>query len=144
MKKLIILALGATFLAVSCQKVDGESTDKKAGEILQQKNWRMTGYYDDGNDRLVNFTGYSFTFNADGTVVAICNDERFEGTWKDTTYTDTLMTTASLKLQFGNGRPFNSLNKNWMVIEKTTKTLHLRYQDFPKSPYDDVFLRINY
>lgn len=144
MKKLIILALGAAFMAVGCQKVDGESTDKKAGEILQQKNWRMTGYYDDGNDKLVSFTGYSFTFNADGTVRAIRDGKELVGTWKDTTYTDTVNTSPSLKLQFDNVRPFNSLNKNWIVFEKTTKTLHLRYQDFPKGPYDDVFLRINY
>ncbi|OJV54860.1 MAG: hypothetical protein BGO31_16065 [Bacteroidetes bacterium 43-16] len=144
MKKITTLALGVAFAAVSCQKVDGESTDKKAGEILQQKNWRMTGYYDDGNDRLVSFTGYSFTFNNDGTVHAIRDGVVFNGSWKDTMYTDTVGSTASLKLQFDNTRPFNGLNKNWMVIEKTTKTLHLRYQDFPKGPYDDVFLRINY
>lgn len=147
MKRLLGIAFGLIFLATGCSKVDGESTNDAAGVVMQQKTWRMTGYYDDGVDRLANFTGYAFTFRENGEVLAYRDGREFKGIWATTTtrsFADS-SEVEGLTFQFDNERPFNSLNKTWEVMKKTTKTVHLRYQDLPKEPvYDDIFLRINY
>lgn len=143
---LIVATFGMLIGINACKKVDGESTSEPVGKIMQKDTWRMTGYYDDGVDRLANFTGYAFTFNENGTVSAIKDGEVFNGSWAGTQVFSLADSSQveGFKFEFENKRPFNNLNKNWEVIEKTTKQVHLRVQDLAKGPYDDVFLRINY
>jgi hypothetical protein len=146
MRKLLVITTLAMIGLSACKKVDGEPTEQEAGIIMQKDSWRMTGYYDDGVDKLVNFTGYAFYFNADGTVRAFRNGTEHMGTWATTqvySIADSVLT-EGLKLQFDNTRPVSFLNKSWEVIEKTTKKVHLRTQDVAKGPYDDVFFNINY
>lgn len=146
MKKLLVLVTIALIGLNACKKVEGESTDQEAGVIMQKDSWRMTGYYDDGVDKLVNFTGYAFYFNADGTVRAFRNGTEHFGTWTTTQVyalgDSTLV--EGMKLQFENVRPVSFLNKTWEVISKTTKRVQLRTQDVAKGPFDDVFFNINY
>lgn len=147
MKKIVAIALSAIFFATACSKVDGDATNDTAGVVMQKDTWRMTGYYDDGVDRLANFTGFAFTFKENGEVLAYRDGKEYLGAWQTTT-TRSIADSSEvegLKFTFDNVRPVNSLNKNWEVIQKTTKTVHLRFQDLPKEPiYDDIFLRINY
>ncbi len=147
MKKILAIVFGFSLFASACSKVDGDSTNDVAGVVMQKQTWRMTGYYDDGVDRLASFTGYAFTFKENGEVLAVRDRESHTGTWRTTTtrsITDS-SEVEGIEFSFDNVRPFNSINKNWEVISKTTKTIHLRYRDLPKEPvYDDIFLRINY
>src|SRR5690606_23630411 len=85
MKKVFAIALGFLLYGTACTKVDGTSTSEPAGQVMQQKTWRMTGFYDDGVDRLANFTGFAFTFHENGTVTAYKNGDEYVGTWATTT-----------------------------------------------------------
>lgn len=144
-KTLFLLMLGVSALT-ACNKNEGKATSDNVGKVLQQKTWRMTIYFDNGNDKLSNYTGYAFKFYQDGKVEAVRNDVYKYGTWKDTVYTDTVSKTdvTSFKMDFGNDNPFRDLNKNWEVVSKTTKTVHLRMKDRPVDAYDEVYFNLNY
>ena len=143
MKKLILAVLGILLFATACNKMDGKSTGEPAGKVLQNKTWRMTGYYEEEVDRLIYFTGYAFTFKDDGSIFAKRDSVEVYGSYKDTLYQDTLAV-PSLKLDFGAGRPFDKINRNWQVVSKTTKEIHLRMKDRLSDPYSHIFFRINY
>lgn len=146
MRKTLSLLVIAAGTLIACNKNEGKPTSDNVGKILQQKTWRMTIYFDNGNDKLANYTGYAFKFYNDNTVMAVRNDVYKYGTWKDSTITDTVSNTTSnsFYMNFGNDQPFRDLNKNWEIVNKTTKTVQLRLKDRPTDAYDEVYFNLNY
>lgn len=146
MRKTLFLLMLSAGLFTACNKNEGKPTSDNAGKVLQQKTWRMTIYFDNGNDKLATYTGYAFKFSDNGTVEAVRNDVHKYGTWKDTVFNDTVTNSqvSSLLLNFGDDRPFRDLNKNWEVVSKTTKTVHLRMKDRPTDAYDEIYFNLNY
>ena len=144
-KTLFLLMLGVSALT-ACTKNEGKATSDSVGKVLQQKTWRMTIYFDNGDDKLSNYTGYAFKFTNDGKVEAVRNDVYKYGTWKDTVMMDTVSNTpvTSFKMDFGTDRPFRDLNKNWEIVSKTTKMVHLRLKDRPVDAYDEIYFNLNY
>lgn len=50
-------------------------------EDMEQGTWRITYFFDTDTDETSDFSGYSFKFNADGTLVATKGGDTVEGTW---------------------------------------------------------------
>ncbi|RQO31018.1 hypothetical protein DBR32_09935 [Taibaiella sp. KBW10] len=146
MKKTLFLMMFAATAFMACNKNEGKPTSESVGKVLQQKTWRMTIYFDDGNDKLTNYTGYAFTFSANNSVMAVRNFVTKYGSWKDSMITDTVTKTkvASFYMDFGNEKPFRDLNKNWEIVTKDTKSIHLRQKDKPVNPYDEIYFNLNY
>lgn len=146
MKKTLFLMMFAATALMACNKDKGKATSDSVGKVLQQKTWRMTLYFDNGDDKLTNYTGYAFTFSANNTVTAVRNFVTKTGVWKDTVWTDTVtkITAPSFYMDFGNDKPFRDLNKNWEIVSKDTKSIHLRQKDKPKDHYDEIYFNLNY
>lgn len=147
MKYLSLSACFGMLMSISCSKVDGVTSSESADKLLQKQTWRITGFYDDGYDRTADFTGYAFTFSDNGTLTLHKNGIYYTGAWVMTTTTSTTDSTEveAIRFEFEDTRPVIQLNKTWEVMSKTTKTVHLRYQDNPlEKVYDDIFFRINY
>lgn len=84
MKAIFLLPVLAILFA-SCSNSDTTSdpvadlTTKT--NMVTQSNWTITQYTDSGNDETTDYTGYTFSFKTDGTLVAVSATETFNGTW---------------------------------------------------------------
>ena len=96
MKKYILsLGILAAVLGVtSCStESDGENMDNLAqlqADVEEITNtatsdtWTITNFVDSGKNETTNFTGYGFSFNADGSLVADNGTTTITGTWSVT------------------------------------------------------------
>lgn len=106
----------------SCKK-DDSSPSSTIDNTVQQGNWKITLFNDSGNDETNHFTGYEFTFNADGTVVATSNGNTVNGIWS----TGNDDSQSKLVLNFGATSPFDELNEDWHVTEETSTLIRCEH-----------------
>lgn len=83
MKKLLIVPVLAILFA-SCS--NDTTSDPLADlttktNMVAQSNWTITQYTDSGKDETSDYTGYTFTFNSDGTLIASIAGTPISGTW---------------------------------------------------------------
>ena len=83
-------------------------------------NWRITYSYDNG-DETSTYSGYTFTYNANGTVVALKNAISINGTWSN--YLDS--GTNKLLLSF-DGLTLDNIEEDWNILEFTTTSIVLK------------------
>lgn len=103
----------------ACNRED--KTNPSTSGIIQDGTWMVTLYNDSGTDETNHFTAYDFTFGSSGTVTATKGASEILGSWN--TGTDDSQNT--LNLDFGATVPFDELNEDWHVIEKTESKLRL-------------------
>jgi hypothetical protein len=131
MKKTWILAV-ALFTAVAfascdkdecpiCYECECVCPRSPVSNIVQQGTWRITFYNDSGENETFHFTGYSFTFNPDGTLMAVMDSSAITGTWR----AGTDDSHQELYLHFGTTVPFEELNDDWHFLEQTSTKIRL-------------------
>ena len=127
MKKLekisIIIWALLVFCLPSCSNDDDlmNAVNISSANAIQQGAWKVTLYNDSGKDETYHFTGYTFSFNTDGTAVATKNSVVVKGTWS----TGNDDSQSKLYLNFGASNPFDELNDDWHVIEQTATKIRL-------------------
>ncbi len=57
---------------------------EELSETAQSGTWTITNFVEDGEDETSDFSGYEFTFNPDGTLVADNGTTTVTGTWSIT------------------------------------------------------------
>ncbi|HPF11365.1 MAG TPA: hypothetical protein PKW08_02965 [Flavobacteriaceae bacterium] len=82
--------------------------------------WYVATYLDDGNDETSDYSNFSITFNAIGTVVATHAQYTYTGTWEVVGTSD-----LDLVLDFGTQAPFDEFNDDWDVLSYTANTINL-------------------
>lgn len=92
--------------------------------ILIDGQWKVGSYIDDGVDETGDYTGYAFTFNADGTATAANSSGTANGTW------DVMPGSTGLELilnfEIANGDdPLDDINDDWDVTQFTTIQIDL-------------------
>ncbi|WP_339702207.1 hypothetical protein [uncultured Marixanthomonas sp.] len=93
--------------------------------ILQDGQWSVGSYIDDGDDETNDYNGYAFTFNADGTAVAESNSDTVNGTWAVTTSGSGLDLVLNFEID-NEDDPFDDLNDDWDVEQFTTIQVDLK------------------
>ncbi len=88
MKANIFLIAVLSLFVVACDSSDDSNDDNNnsssadlTAEIMEQGDWQITYFNDSGEDQTNDFNGYTFVFNADGTVVASNSNQTVNGTW---------------------------------------------------------------
>lgn len=95
MKKKIGIILGLIVMTCllslyGCTKSDNatdvtnNSTAEQVANVAKSGTWTVTYFYDTDQDETGNFSGFSFTFNEDGTIVAVNGSTTVTGTWSIT------------------------------------------------------------
>ena len=94
MKKQIgifLTAIITTLLVIGCDNnsddVSQDTTSITAvqvANIAQSGQWRITYFFDTDQEETGNFSGYSFTFNENGALVAVNGNTTVTGTWSIT------------------------------------------------------------
>lgn len=102
-----------TFLIFSgCKK---KETTPPAFEI--KGSWRVSYYHIGIIDRTNDFSGYSFVFNNDKTIVATHSSVNETGMWSYNS------ATLQFVITIGNGTPLKEISKNWLLILKSDNEL---------------------
>ena len=106
----------------SCKKDDSTSPNSSSSisTTMQSGKWRITFYEDSGNNETNHFTGYSFQFNSNGTIVATNSGNSTNGTWSngnDDSQTKLLLNFTST--------PFDELSDDWHVIQQNSSIIKL-------------------
>lgn len=88
--------------------------------ILSSGTWYVSYFFDDV-DETSNYSGYIFTFNSNGNVVAVKNSITINGQWSS--FIDS--GEEKLELNF-NSITFEELNDDWEVVEYTSNQVRLK------------------
>ncbi|MEZ4875478.1 MAG: hypothetical protein R2793_08515 [Flavobacteriaceae bacterium] len=89
LKSLLVFSMVLAFTACSQGEdpapfTPNETSADQTTQVAQSGTWRITSYIDSGQDETSDFSGYEFTFNANGTVTATKGGETVSGTWSIT------------------------------------------------------------
>lgn len=89
------------------------------GTVLLDGLWTVSSYLDDGNDKANDYNGFTFDFEADGSVV-VDNGTATNSTWAS------LSGDNKLVLDFGDVMPLDEFNDDWDVISVSDNQIELR------------------
>lgn len=111
---------------------DDDVDDSGLVAVITDGQW-IISYFFDGQDETAIFSGYTFTFNEDGTATATNGTVEVQGTWESDGDSGKL----ELELDFGNQSPFNEIDEDWTLIEFDTTIIRLSDDDDDENDDDD-------
>ena len=116
---LIVTLLMLLVFPLSCKKFIQQQEQNALVNIVTKGTWRITGYMDHQVTNLTDsFSGYSFQFNADGTLYTVRFGQQTNGTWSANVGNKTITSnfpTASY--------PINLLNHTWTITDSYTDSV---------------------
>lgn len=116
MKKLLIIAIAAIFIS-ACQKDNQNITPD-----LKKNKWEISYFWDKDKDETYHFTNWEFSFEENGVLKASKSSEIVTGTWAEQ---NSSSGSPKLIINFGTIEPFDELNDDWKLIEKTSSIIKL-------------------
>jgi hypothetical protein len=127
------LLLLAGMVGCQNQSVDDNPNTTGTSTTISGK-WKITLYKEDNKDETNHFTGYTFDFNTDGTVVATKGSISVTGKHYDG------VDDSKVKyiLDFGSTSPLDELNEDWEIIEQSATKLHLYHKSGGNGGTDDL------
>lgn len=127
------LVLMVGIVACQNQTVDDNPNTHGTGTTINGK-WKITLFQEDEKNETYHFTGFTFDFKTDGTVIAtkgstIVTGKHYEG-----------IDDSKVKyiLDYGSVSPFDELNEDWEIIEQTATKLHLYHKSGGNGGVDDL------
>jgi hypothetical protein len=125
MKKLFLPLFILSIVFASCKKDDTDTviTTTNVTSTVTSGNWRVTYYFDSNQDETINFAGYSFVFNPNGTITAFKAPTVVTGTWAPGNDDSKV----KLILNFLSPSNFSELSEDWQVIERTDTRIKLQH-----------------
>lgn len=138
----IIVTLVIAISIIACSKDEsntaaadnGTSADQVA-LMVQSGTWRITYFWDTDKDETDHFAGYVFTFNADGTLIAVKGNVTVNGTWSviddsgnsssDDDGNSTDDDDFNILFSVPETSDFDDLNDDWDIISATANKIEL-------------------
>lgn len=129
--------VGSLILTIGCSTDDdandpNQSTGQSAQQIAntaQGSNWRVSSFIDSGTDETNDFNGYTFDFQADGTLVASNGNQTLTGTWSvtDSNSNDDSDDDHDFNIFFpvDESSDFEDLNDDWDIVSVTSSRIEL-------------------
>lgn len=124
MKTIKILALGLMSMALitACKK-DEKISPSNSSNVLQDSNWKVTLFSEDGVNETSYFSGYTFDFMDGGVVKATSGSSTVNGTWG--TREDSGKT--KLDLNFDDVNNFDELDEDWEILTQSSTKIELKH-----------------
>ncbi|GHC49678.1 hypothetical protein [Ulvibacter litoralis] len=135
--KMMVFTLIVAAFIVACDSDDDSNPTDNAITVAQvtttasSGDWRITYFYDTDQDETGNYSGYSFTFNQDGTLVAVNESTTVTGTWSisdDSSSSDDDGNNSSdldFNIFFAAPDDFNELSDDWDIISVSENKIEL-------------------
>lgn len=123
------LGLGLTaFYFGSCVE-DSNSTQNEIDQIsdeLTSGQWVVAKFIDSGKDETSDFSGYLFTFESSGSLVATKGSTTYTGTWSITEdSSDDDPNDLDFNIYFNLTNDFEDLNDDWDIATHTSSKIKL-------------------
>ncbi len=135
--KILLKAVLAIFiytgLAMSCDKDDDNSqqqnTTTQTINTAQSGSWKITYFFDSDHEETGHFTGYVFTFNENGSLVAVKGSTTVTGTWSVTDSNssddDGGSNDTDFNIFFASPADFEDLSDDWDIISVSNSKIEL-------------------
>jgi hypothetical protein len=136
--KILLKAVLAIFiytgLAMSCNKDDDNSqhqntTIAQTKNTVQSGSWKITYFFDSNQNETNHFTGYVFTFNENGSLVAVKGSTTVTGTWSVTDSNssddDGGLGDVDFNIFFASPADFEDLSDDWDIISVSNSKIEL-------------------
>lgn len=126
---LLVISI-TTFLLTSCTQ-DDNSADPTPAVVQDQMQsggqWQITSFIDSGKDETSHFTGYAFTFGANGNLSATNNATTYQGQWSVTNSNsnDDSPGDVDFNIFFSLTNSFEDLNEDWHILSRTDTRIEL-------------------
>jgi len=114
---LIIISLTALS---SCKKDDSTNSTTSVDQIVTTGTWRVSYFVESTEDKTSDFTGYTFSFNTNGELVALNSGVNTTGNWG---WDDS---SSKFHISIGTNKPLSDLTDDWLILEKTTSLIKLK------------------
>lgn len=132
MKKLKLISILSLLFVLNvasmCSDDDDTSTQisnpTEITSTVTDGQWVVTFYKENDVVQTSNYSGYSFTFGADGSLTATNGSTTQSGDWS--TYTDSGYTKLDMMFTALDG-PFEEISEDWNVISRTTTKIELKH-----------------
>lgn len=83
-------------------------------------NWKVTYYWDKDKDETNDFSGYTFDFQSDGTLVGKIGGTTYQGTWSENNSSNKLILTIT------GTKALDDMTDDWLIQEKTSSSIKLK------------------
>jgi len=129
--KISVLALILWTALLSCSKDDNNlplvQDPQQIENSITTDTWRITKFIDSGDNETGNFSGYAFTFDGTGTLVATNGASNYIGTWSitDSNSNDDSPDDLDFNISFAVTDNFEDLNDDWSFISSTSTRIEL-------------------
>ena len=132
--KAILVIFVYTGLAMSCDKDDDnnqqqESTVAQTINTAQSGTWKITYFFDSDHDETGHFSGYTFTFNENGSLVAVNGSTTITGTWSVTDSNssddDGGSSDVDFNIFFASPPDFEDLSDDWDLFSVSNSKIEL-------------------
>ena len=127
---------------VACTNDDSDTTNsadlnaeiEEIQDLATSGSWVVTSYIDSGVDETDDFTGYTFTFNANGSLVADNGANMVEGSWSVTgddsnNSSDDSSSDDSddidFNIFFASPESFSELTEDWDIVSRSSTKIDL-------------------
>ncbi|MGB5461015.1 MAG: hypothetical protein WBM91_11975 [Eudoraea sp.] len=109
---------------------------QEISDLVSNGTWTITNFVDSGSDETANFTGYGFSFNSDGNLVADNGSNTVNGTWSvtddsgsddsnDNSSIDDSSDDIDFNIFFASPSNFNELSEDWDIVSRTDSRIEL-------------------
>lgn len=141
-----LLALTSLIMFWSCSRTDDNNvtpsgSNGTAGQVIG--DWKVTSYFDSGKDETDNYSGYSFTFSANGALSASHTAGSFAGTWQiGNKSSDDDNSSSRFLITIAGNKQMEDLAHNWLIVSIDDTTIRLA-DDNPASMEEITFTKNN-
>lgn len=121
-----LILIPGIFLFSSCKK-DKNKTQEALQNTAQSGTWRITYFKDSGRDETYHFTGFNFTFQSSGTLLASNGLVNYSGTWSitDSNSQNNSKDDLHFNIHFNLTNEFEDLNDDWHIKSYTSSQIEL-------------------
>lgn len=122
MKHVLFFALLFVLPMAACHKSSDDNSNPSNPQLSGTK-WVVTYFWDKDKEESSNFNGYSFEFNADGTLTAFSpSGATTTGLW-NAHFDDSA---DKLLIVLSGVSPLDDLSQDWVILEKTDTVMKLK------------------
>lgn len=128
MKKILVLAFAFSFQCLACTSGDddlspnGSNNGSNSGGNTSgvTGDWVVTYFWDKDKEETSKFSGYSFEFNDDGSLVATKGSSSFSGTWSKNS------SSTRFTISISGSDALDEMTDDWLLDEQTGSSIKLR------------------
>lgn len=103
------LLISGALIISACHKSNDITGSSNPGVVVG--TWKVSLFKDSGNDETTDFSGYTFTFNSDGSLAAAKGSSTTNGSWSKTSKFN-----IDLGPKTDANKPLGELTDDWQII----------------------------